>query len=153
MANIVEYKKDDIVYLEGSFEMAMYHIIKGSVLVYANYKKDSEMVLKEQKEGEYFGHLELIEAIPRSATIIANNDVILEKIDGDEFGSYLSNNPDEYMTILTQMSSRLREIGDSLHEVYLTIDEYLNEERKHKRDESFFNRLSKIIKISKWNKE
>ena len=153
MATIVEYKKDDIVYLEGSFEMAMYHIIKGSVLVYANYKKDSEMVLKEQKEGEYFGHLELIEAIPRSATIIANNDVILEKIDGDEFGLYLSNNPDEYMTILTQMSSRLREIGDSLHEVYLTIDEYLNEERKHKRDESFFNRLSKIIKISKWNKE
>ena len=153
MANIVEYKKGDIVYLEGSFEMAMYHIIKGSVLVYANYKKDSEMVLKEQKEGEYFGHLELIEAIPRSATIIANNDVILEKIDGDEFGSYLSNNPDEYMTILTQMSSRLREIGDSLHEVYLTIDEYLNEERKHKRDESFLNRLSKIIKISKWNKE
>ena len=153
MATIVEYKKDDIVYLEGSFEMAMYHIIKGSVLVYANYKKDSEMVLKEQKEGEYFGHLELIEAIPRSATIIANEDIILEKIDGDEFGSYLSNNPDEYMTILTQMSSRLREIGDSLHEVYLTIDEYLNEERKHKRDESFLNRLSKIIKISKWNKE
>ena len=153
MANIVEYKKGDIVYLEGSFEMAMYHIIKGSVLVYANYKKDSEMVLKEQKEGEYFGHLELIEAIPRSATIIANEDVILEKIDGDEFGLYRSNNPDEYMTILTQMSSRLREIGDSLHEVYLTIDEYLNEERKHKRDESFFNRLSKIIKISKWNKE
>ena len=153
MATIVEYKKDDIVYLEGSFEMAMYHIRKGSVLVYANYKKDSEMVLKEQKEGEYFGHLELIEAIPRSATIIANEDIILEKIDGDEFGSYLSNNPDEYMTILTQMSSRLREIGDSLHEVYLTIDEYLNEERKHKRDESFLNRLSKIIKISKWNKE
>lgn len=153
MATIVEYKKDDIVYLEGSFEMAMYHIIKGSVLVYANYKKDSEMVLKEQKEGEYFGHLELIEAIPRSATIIANEDVILEKIDGDEFGLYLSKNPDEYMTILTQMSSRLREIGDSLHEVYLTIDEYLNEERQHKRDESFFNRLSKIIKISKWNKE
>lgn len=153
MSQIVGFKKGNIIYLEGSFEMAMYHIKKGSVLVYANYKKDSEMILKEQKEGEYFGHLELIEAIPRSATIIANEDIILEKIDGDEFGSYLSNNPDEYMTILTQMSSRLREIGDSLHEVYLTIDEYLNEERKHKRDESFLNRLSKIIKISKWNKE
>ena len=153
MSTIVEYKKGDIVYLEGSFEMAMYHIQKGSVLVYANYKKDSEMILKEQKEGEYFGHLDLIEAIPRSASVIAKEDVVLEKIDGDEFGTYLSENPEEYMKILTQMSSRLREIGDSLHEVYLTIDEYLSEEIKQKNDTSFFNRLSKIIKISKWNKE
>lgn len=153
MSQIVGFKKGNIIYLEGSFEMAMYHIKKGSVLVYANYKKDSEMILKEQKEGEYFGHLDLIEAIPRSASVIAKEDVVLEKIDGDEFGTYLSENPEEYMKILTQMSSRLREIGDSLHEVYLTIDEYLSEEIKQKNDTSFFNRLSKIIKISKWNKE
>lgn len=153
MPTIVEYKKGDVVYQEGSFEMAMYYIKKGIVDVYANYEKDSEMLLKEQIQGEYFGHLELIEAIPRSATIVAKEDVILEKILGDEFGSFLAQNPEEYMHILVQMSSRLREIGDSLHEVYLTIDEYLNDERKHKKDESFLNRLSKIIKISKWNKE
>ena len=153
MPTIVEYKKGDVVYREGSFEMAMYYIKKGIVDVFANYGKDSEMLLKEQIQGEYFGHLELIEAIPRSATIVAKEDVILEKIQGDEFGSFLSQNPEEYMNILIQMSSRLREIGDSLHEVYLTIDEYLNDERKHKKDESFLNRLSKIIKISKWNKE
>ena len=153
MPTIVEYKKGDVVYREGSFEMAMYYIKKGIVDVFANYGKDSEMLLKEQIQGEYFGHLDLIEAIPRSATIVAKEDVILEKIQGDEFGSFLSQNPEEYMNILIQMSSRLREIGDSLHEVYLTIDEYLNDERKHKKDESFLNRLSKIIKISKWNKE
>ena len=153
MPETVEYKKGDVVYREGSFEMAMYYIKKGIVDVFANYGKDSEMLLKEQIQGEYFGHLELIEAIPRSATIVAKEDVILEKIQGDEFGSFLSQNPEEYMNILIQMSSRLREIGDSLHEVYLTIDEYLNDERKHKKDESFLNRLSKIIKISKWNKE
>lgn len=153
MPTIVEYKKGDVVYREGSFEMAMYYIKKGIVNVFANYGKDSEMLLKEQIQGDYFGHLELIEAIPRSATIVAKEDVILEKIQGDEFGSFLSQNPEEYMNILIQMSSRLREIGDSLHEVYLTIDEYLNDERKHKKDESFLNRLSKIIKISKWNKE
>lgn len=153
MPETVEYKKGDVVYREGSFEMAMYYIKKGIVDVYLNYGKDSEMLLKEQIQGDYFGHLELIEAIPRSATIIAKEDVILEKIQGDEFGSFLSQNPEEYMHILIQMSSRLREIGDSLHEVYLTIDEYLNNEKKHKKDESFLNRLSKIIKISKWNKE
>ncbi|MDD7270339.1 MAG: cyclic nucleotide-binding domain-containing protein, partial [Spirochaetales bacterium] len=95
MPTIVEYKKGDVVYREGSFEMAMYYIKKGIVNVFANYGKDSEMLLKEQIQGDYFGHLELIEAIPRSATIVAKEDVILEKIQGDEFGSFLSQNPEE----------------------------------------------------------
>lgn len=149
MPTIVEFKKGDVVYHEGTFEMSMYYIKKGIIDVYANYKQDSEMLLKEQNPGEYFGHLELIEAIPRSATIVAKEDVILEKILGDEFGSFLAENPEEYMHILVQMSSRLREIGDSLHEVYQTIDEYILKDKKQKNDQSFLNRLAKIIKIGK----
>ena len=67
---------------------------------------------------------------------------------GDEFGSYLSLHPEESMVILTQMSSRLREIGRELQEVYLTIDEYISKDKKS-HDESFFNRLSRIIKLGK----
>ena len=71
MPRIVEYKKGDIIYQEGSFEMAMYRITKGTVSVIANYGEETEMLLVDQTEGQYFGHLELIAAIPRSATIIA----------------------------------------------------------------------------------
>ena len=78
MPRIVEYKKGDIIYQEGSFEMAMYRITKGTVSVIANYGEETEMLLVDQTEGQYFGHLELIEAIPRSATIIAKSDTILE---------------------------------------------------------------------------
>ena len=148
MPENITFKKGEIVYREGSFEMAMYSIKKGTISIVANYGKDSEMLLTEEGEGEYFGHLELIEAIPRSATIIAKEDVELEKIVGDEFGSYLSLHPEESMIILTQMSSRLREIGRELHEVYLTIDEYISKDKKS-HDESFFNRLSRIIKLGK----
>lgn len=148
MPKIVEYRKGDIIYHEGSFEMAMYHIKKGAVSVFADYGKDSEMLLEDQTEGQYFGHLDLIEAIPRSATLIAKEDVVLEKILGEEFGSYLSHHPEENMVILTQMSARLREIGRELHEVYLTIDEYISED-KQSHDESFFNRLARIIKLGK----
>lgn len=151
MPKVVEYKKGEIVYLEDSFEMAMYLIKKGAVSVIINYGKDTEMLLKNQTEGQYFGHLELIEAIPRSASIIAKEDVVLERIEGDEFGSYLSQHPEENMVILTQMSARLREIGNELHEVYHTIDEYISLD-KESHDESFFDRLARIIKLGKGSK-
>ena len=151
MPRIVEYKTGDIIYKEGSFEMAMYRVIKGTVSVIANYGKETEMLFVDQTEGQYFGHLELIEAIPRSATIVAKSDTILERIEGDEFGTYLSEHPGEDMAILYQMSSRLRDIGDDLHEVYKTIDEYISQD-KQKHDESFFNRLARIIKLGKGSK-
>ena len=151
MSRIVEYKKGDIIYKEGSFEMAMYRVIKGTVSVIANYGKETEMLFVDQTVCQYFGHLELIEAIPRSATIVAKSDTILERIEGDEFGTYLSEHPGEDMAILYQMSSRLRDIGDDLHEVYKTIDEYISQD-KQKHDESFFNRLARIIKLGKGSK-
>ena len=83
MPRIVEYKKGDIIYQEGSFEMAMYRITKGTVSVIANYGEETEMLFVDQTEGQYFGYLELIEAIPRSATIIAKTDAVLERITGD----------------------------------------------------------------------
>ena len=95
MPKIIEYKKGDVVYYEGSFDMAMYYIKKGSVSVIANYGEETEMVLVDQYSGQYFGHLELIEAIPRSATIKAKEDTVLERIEGDEFGSYLIEHPGE----------------------------------------------------------
>ena len=144
----VEYKKGEVIYREGSFDMAMYAIRKGSVSLYSDYGSDFQELFVKEREGEYIGHLDLVEAIPRSATAVADEDVVLERIEGDEFGSYLSSNPHESTVILTQMSRRLREIGNELHEVYCTIDEYISD-GKSKDDSSFFSRLSRIIRIGK----
>ena len=40
--------------------MAMYRITKDTVSVIANYGEETEMLLVDQTEGQYFGHLELI---------------------------------------------------------------------------------------------
>ena len=144
----LEYKKGDIIYKEGDFEMSMFHIISGKVEIFANYGKENEMLLTEESKGDYFGHFELIEAIPRSATIIASEDVVVEKIMGEEFGSYISLHPEESMLILTQMSKRLREIGSELHNVYYTIDEYLSQDKQN-NNQSFLKRWARIIKIGK----
>lgn len=151
MSQRITYNKGDVIYLEGTFEMAMYVVKSGQVSVYANYQREDEMLLKVEGEGKYFGHLELIEAIPRSATVVAKEDTVLVRIEGDEFGSYFSSHPEEQMEILSQMSARLREIGRQLHTVYQTIDEYLSEEKKE--DPSFLSRLSHIVTFGRSHRE
>lgn len=151
MSELVEFKKGTVISKVGDFEMVMYRIEKGEVSVYANYGEEEEMLLKDQKAGDYFGHLELIEAIPRSATTVAKEDCVLEKISGDEFGAYFTENAEEHLEILAQMSARLREIGAQIHTIYETIDEYLSDEGVEK-DEGFFSKFSRIISFGKSQK-
>lgn len=148
MSERAVFSKGDIVYREGSFEMSMYRIISGKIAVYASYGEENETLLVEQGEKTYFGQLELIEAIPRSATVVATEALTAEKIMGDEFGAYLSAHPGESMVLLQQLSARLRDIGDQLHEVYHTIDEYISEDAGA-HDESFIGRLARIIRLGK----
>ena len=144
----IAFKKGEIIYSEGEFEMSMFRIIRGSVSIVANYGSDREMFLTSEREGEYFGHYELIEAIPRTATVLADSDVVLLKIMGDEFGSYFAEHNEDVMKILIQMSGRLREVGNSLHDIYSTIDRYLSED-KPTADKSFISKWAKILRIGK----
>ena len=103
MSERAVFSKGDIVYREGSFEMSMYRIISGKIAVYASYGEENETLLVEQGEKTYFGQLELIEAIPRSATVVATEALTAEKIMGDEFGAYLSEHPEESMVLRANM--------------------------------------------------
>ena len=51
MSTTERYRKGDMVYPEGSFEMSMFHIIEGSVLIYAFYGKENEILLTEEGKG------------------------------------------------------------------------------------------------------
>lgn len=153
MSEHVTIKKGTVISKFGDFEMEMYRIEKGIVSVYANYGEEDQMLLKEQVAGDYFGHLELIEAVPRTATTVAKEDCVLEKISGDEFGTYFTEHAEEHLQILLQMSARLRELGTQLEEVYDTIDKYLSNEGIVEEDEGIFARLSRIITFGRSHKK
>lgn len=77
---------------EGEPADAFYVIVDGQVKVSALGELAFPHALRTMGPGEYFGELGLIEAVPRTASVAAIDDVTLYRIPGDEFLNALVDN-------------------------------------------------------------
>lgn len=125
------FERGKVIFKEGSYEPCMYDIIEGEVGIYINYGTSEEKNLTVLKAGDYFGEMGLIEGYPRSATAIALSEVKLSRIGADDFGSYFKSNPGRILSIMENMSHRLRDLTEDYMEACETITEYLKAEERH----------------------
>ena len=124
----VLYNKGDIVFREGDYGSSMYDIRWGSVGVYAAYGEPDEKRLTTLRAGEYFGELGLLDTMPRSATIVVEeNGTQLIEITIDGFSDYFNNKPEKILKIMEHMSLRMRKLTDDYLDACRTISEYLEE--------------------------
>ena len=68
------FNKGDVIFREGDYGESFFRVIEGAVDVIINYQGENEKKLTELGTGAYFGELAVLEAYPRSATVIANAD-------------------------------------------------------------------------------
>ncbi len=102
----------DVIFREGETGDTMYVIWSGRALV---VKGDpvSPTVLSQSGPGEIIGEMALLEDQPRSASIIALNNMRLLAINRESFLALLASNPKLGMNLMTILSSRLREADDA----------------------------------------
>ena len=124
----VRYNRGDIIFREGEYGSSMYDIRWGSVGVYAGYGSPDEKRLTVRRAGEYFGELGLLDTMPRSATIVVEEDgTQLLEITIDGFSDYFNNKPEKILKIMEHMSIRMRALTDDYLDACRTISEYLEE--------------------------
>jgi uncharacterized membrane protein len=106
----------DIVFSQGEVGSSMYIVRSGAVQVYLpSAQKDvPPVILKDVRTGEYFGELSLFDDKPRSASVRGVVDTVLLELTRDELAEHLSRSPRAAMTILSEMSERLRETNAML---------------------------------------
>jgi signal transduction histidine kinase len=106
------YQQGEFIFQEGEIGDAMYIIWSGRVAV---IKGDiqSPIVLGYRGAGEIIGEMALLEGQPRSATIIALEDLRLLRIKREDFEQLLSSNSAVGMGILGTLSARLRAADDA----------------------------------------
>lgn len=140
MENMIRcYKKDDVIFCEGSFEMWMYVLRQGAVGIFANYGKPDERLLTEVKgEGATFGEMGLIDSMRRSATAVALEDSEVCVITGENFGSYFGADPEVPLNMMRYMSRRIRELTDSYMEVCEAVTEAVEGEDQEKVKSGWF---------------
>ncbi len=126
IGKIVKFAQDDFMVSEGENGDSMYIILDGSAHVYISSYMDSPIKIHELEKGDFFGEMALLENEPRSASIIATEDITAIKIDQSNFEDLLKHHPDISMRMLRSLSNRLRKTNEELSNLRTKIMDNTN---------------------------
>ena len=102
------FKKDSTILVESEEGTALFFIIKGKVKVTLQSKEGKEVILSLLKENDFFGEMALIDGTNRAATIVACEPTELFIIKRDDFLNLLKTYPEISISLLQEISKRLR---------------------------------------------
>jgi rubredoxin/signal-transduction protein with cAMP-binding, CBS, and nucleotidyltransferase domain len=109
------YQKSNIIFKQNSIGEEMYILRSGKVKLVLEDEKGEVEVTTVEQPGEFFGEMALIDASPRSATAIAEeDDTELEVLDRGDFLKMIRKYPEFALKIMHELSNRVR-LGNVLY--------------------------------------
>ena len=115
IANYRSYDKDKIILRENDTkDPSIFLIAKGQVKVFVSGIDGSEIVLAILNEGDFFGEMSLIDGEPRSASVKTLEKSELVVIHRDDFLNKLQNDFKLIMSLLKEMSRRIRRLDKQI---------------------------------------
>ena len=69
------FKRGEVIMKEGDVGQSFFKLLDGKAGVYADYTKKNPFRLGFLNAGEFFGEMAILEASPRSATVVAESAV------------------------------------------------------------------------------
>jgi signal transduction histidine kinase len=107
----VIYVPGQVICREGEAGDAMFLIRSGHAAIVKG-EFDAPIVLACRGAGEFIGEMALLENLPRSASVVALDEVYLYHVTRDDFQRMLANSTKLDIGMLRKLSSRLREADD-----------------------------------------
>lgn len=117
------YPKGSMVIREGEEAVSLYVISSGAVKVFMDNEEGKEIILNMLGPGEHFGELALIDERPRSASVMTTEASRFMVITKQQFREILAQNPDLAISIIRQLSARVRLLSDNVKSLAL-LDVY-----------------------------
>ena len=145
------YRNGEVIIREGDSGKSFFRILEGSAEVYSDYGKLEQLRLAGLEAGEYFGEMSILEEYPRSATIVANGDVTVVEIPGDEMSAYFVKDPDRIFELMTHIANRIRAMINDYDEARALLKE-IRDADEIKRNKSLFAKIKKQIDFYQSNK-
>ncbi len=102
----VKFNEGDIIFCEFEPGEEMYIIKEGKVRI-TKIQNDKEKTIDVIGPGEMFGEMALIDNDKRTATVIAETDVTLIRVDKNNFEMLAKNNPQWALKLLKNFSRRI----------------------------------------------
>ena len=99
-----QFPEDSVIIREGEVRNEMYKIVSGKAAVYINYGEKNEYLLGILSEQQCFGELGILCHQPSIYTVVAVYDVLVMRICGNEFETFLQNNNKNAVDIIRNLS-------------------------------------------------
>ena len=141
------YKNGELIFRQGEMGSCMYVIQSGKVGIYLNYGEADQAKLTELSAGQFMGEMGLLDKLPRSATAVSlGEDTVLEVIDEENFERSFSEDPTKMLSLLQQMSIRLRRISRDYADACRTVSDVVEAEKLgRQKDPALKNRIAKTL--------
>jgi len=145
LAEILTYKKDEIIFEENEKADAFYIIQSGEVEILKKGEENPE-VLAIKKDGDVFGEMAVVDDLPRSATIKAKTNIKLLALSKNLFNELLKSFSHISLEIARSICSTVR----STNQTYIRDLEKRNKQLKiaYKRLKKTQNELIRLEKLS-----
>ena len=117
MLEPVKAKKDAAVLTEQDEGIDLYIILRGQVRV-SKYIQNEEEAIAMLRPGALFGEMAILGQTVRSASVIAHTDVLLYRLDGMQFLSFLEEDRDAGFKVMRRMAIMLAKRLHDLNERY-----------------------------------
>ena len=105
---VAEYRKDHILYREGSPADSFYCVITGRAKVFVKTPSGEERTLVHLHRGDYVGIISLLTNEPHSASVRIINDSLVLRIDKKNFDNLLKEVPQLALKLTEALSRRLQ---------------------------------------------
>lgn len=105
---VQNFRKNSVILSEEDAGSAMFFIVEGKVKVSRSSGDGKEVILAILNESDFFGEMAILDGMARSATVTAVEDSKLFIIQRAEFLELLRNFPEVSISLLQELSRRLR---------------------------------------------
>jgi CRP-like cAMP-binding protein len=107
LAQEARFPAQSTIVQEGSRGQTFYVILDGDVSVTRPGRRPAQM-----GAGDFFGEMSLLDGKERSATVVADTDVLTLRIARSAFMKMLKTEPSIALAILTELAGRIRSLRD-----------------------------------------
>lgn len=102
---------------------ALFVIARGRVKVGLVADNGREVILTLLKTGDFFGEMSLVDDLPRSANVVAQEDSTVLVLKRDQFVEHIRNSPSTALNVMKELSGRLRRADEIIGNL-ATLDVY-----------------------------
>src|SRR5262249_20147073 len=128
--DVVRVPANQVVFHYNDPGDALYIIRAGSVEIFVTDDTGKRIVLETAAAGDYFGEISLLDRGPRTASVVATQDLEALRLDGPDREQFLNRYPSAGLDMLAVMGRRLRASAEQLRH---TASRNVNEEMEDRR--------------------